>query len=101
MINSADSYLREYFLKNLDYEEAFTISKTRETFKLNNFEIALDSVDHLGKFIEIESTTDNLENKDQILKECRNLLKNLSSKAIEEPKKYGDLMQELINKGGI
>ena len=87
-------------LKKLDFEEAFTISKTRESFDLNGFTICLDKVMELGDFVEIEHLSENNENIDHTVEECKALLSKLDPKAILEPKKYGDLMQELINNRG-
>ena len=78
------------FLKQLDFKESFTISKTREIYRYIDFEICLDDVNQLGLFIEIEHP--------KSLQKCQDLLKIIAPKAIIENKKYGDLMQELINK---
>ena len=78
------------FLNKLDFKEAFTVSKIREIYKYLDFEICLDDVDQLGLFIEIEHPNS--------LQECLDLLKIIAPEAIIENKKYGDLMQELINK---
>lgn len=86
------------FLKKLDFEEAFTISKIREIYKYQDFEICLDNVEQLGFFIEIEHSSKDDGDKTEALKECQNLLNVIAPDAIIEPKKYGDLMQEIINK---
>ncbi len=86
-----------FLLSNLDFEEAFTLSKTRETFSLNGFEICLDQVDELGNFIEIEHYVQDGTKKDDAINECKDLLKKIAPTARIEPRKYGDLMQELLN----
>lgn len=86
-----------YLLKNLDYVEAFTVSKTREDYKLEDFEISLDKVEKLGNFIEIEHIDKTGNNKEIVLQKCKDLLKIIDPDAQIESKKYGDLMQELIN----
>ena len=86
-----------YLLATLDFKEAFTISKTRETYQINDFEISLDQVEKLGDFVEIEHCDKTGNNKKKGLRGCRDLLIKLDSTAKIEPKKYGDLMQELIN----
>jgi adenylate cyclase, class 2 len=78
------------FLNKLDFKKAFTVSKIREIYKYLDFEICLDDVDQLGLFIEIEHS--------QSMQDCQNLLKIIAPDAVIENKKYGDLMQELINK---
>ena len=86
------------FLEKLDFERAFTISKVRETYSYQDFELCLDEVEQLGFFIEIEHPCKDDGNKPDALKECQNLLNTLVPGATIEPKKYGDLMQEIINR---
>jgi len=85
-------------LEKLKFEETFTISKERELFSLDDFEICLDNVEKLGMFIEIEKMIGSLENEYIARKECVELLENLSPGAEIENRKYGDLMQELIDR---
>ncbi len=84
-------------LKKLGFEEAFTIEKDRETYFYEGFTICLDKVTELGNFIEIEKMTDSEEKTKDIKQECLSLLKKLSPEAEIENRKYGDLMQEIIN----
>jgi adenylate cyclase, class 2 len=85
------------FLDKLDFKEAFKISKIREIYKYKDFEICLDNVEKLGFFIEIEHPSKDDGDKDEAVQECRDLLNVIAPDAILEPKKYGDLMQEIIN----
>lgn len=85
------------FLDKLDFKEAFTISKIRDIYKYQDFEICLDNVEKLGFYIEIEHPSKHDGEKSEALKECLDLLNIISPDAIIEPKKYGDLMQEIIN----
>lgn len=78
------------FLEKLDFKKAFVTAKVREIYKYKNFEICLDNVKYLGYFVEIEHP--------KSLKKCQDLLKIIAPDAVIENKKYGDLMQELINK---
>ena len=87
----------EYLLKNLDYIEAFNITKTRKIFQLGDYEISLDQVEKLGNFIEIEYSLPKEKNKQAALLNCGQLLKQIDPSAEIESKKYGDLMQEIIN----
>lgn len=87
------------FLDKIGYEEAFTVSKSRDSFLFKGFTICLDEVEKLGDFIEIEKSSDTREGEEDIRKECLSLLKELSPGSEVETKKYGDLMQELKNKG--
>jgi len=45
-------------LKSLDFRTLITVRKTRETFRTEGFEFALDTVDELGHFVEIEALKD-------------------------------------------
>lgn len=87
-----------YFLSKLDYNEAFTISKIREVYKLDDFEISLDRVEKLGDFIEIEHHDKSGNDEEKSLNECKKLLTKIDPEVQIETRKYGDLMQELINK---
>ena len=89
----------EKFLDKLGFEEAFTVDKKRRSYKLNGFEICLDVVKKLGKFIEVEKEINNEEKKEETIKECRDLLKSIASDPEFIESKYGDLMQERINQG--
>lgn len=85
------------FLKKLDYEEAFTVEKKRELYKYKSFEICLDDVSKLGLFAEIEYSSKDGSDTAEALEKCKELLNKIAPNAVLEPKKYGDLMQELIN----
>lgn len=85
------------FLAKLDFEEAFTIKKVRETYTYKDFKICLDEVDQLGKFIEVEKIISFENEKEKARNDCLALLNDLVPNAIIENKKYGDLMQEIIN----
>ena len=87
------------FLNKLKFEEAFTIDKKRDLYKYKDFSICLDQVEKLGKFIEIEKmiSIDDEMNKQKAKQECVNLLSFLSPNSEITNKKYGDLVQEIIN----
>jgi len=86
------------FLNKLGFKETFTINKKRESYKYKNFSIDLDEVEKLGFFIEIEKTIKSDDEKETAKKECLELLKIVSPEGRIENKKYGDLIQEIINK---
>jgi len=86
------------FLEKLDFTKAFSIVKNREVYKYRNFEICLDDVEQLGCFIEIESSSHEDGDRSEEIKKCQDLMGLIAPGAISESKKYGDLMQELINK---
>ncbi len=85
-------------LEKLGFKEAFTISKEREEYSHGNLKICLDSVESLGDFIEIEKMISLPEKKDEAKQECINLLNKISTELKIESLKYGDLIQEKINK---
>ena len=86
------------FLKKLGFNEAFSVQKTREEYSYKDFVIALDNVNRLGEFIEIEKVVDSLDEIDNARKGCIELLNLISPDSEIENRKYGDLMQEIINK---
>lgn len=58
----------EYLLLGSDYVEVVRINKHRSTYRIHEFEINLDEIEHLGSFIEIEghgtqSERDTIEQK--------------------------------------
>jgi len=85
-------------LKKLGFEEAFTVSKVRETYSYKDFKICIDNVEKLGCFIEIEKMINSDEEKNKAREECIKLLNLISSDCKIENRKYGDLMQEIIKK---
>ena len=95
-VSSAD--LAEKLLKKLEFKEAFTIKKIRDSYSYKDFTICLDKVEKLGNFIEVEKIITSEDKTDEAKKECLDLLNILASGSKIENKKYGDLMQELINK---
>lgn len=84
-------------LQKLGFNEAFTIDKTRDYYVYNDFEICVDDVDKLGLYIEIEKQVMTPEEKNQAREDCINLMNKLSPDLTIEPRKYGDLIQEIIN----
>jgi len=88
------------FLDKLGFEEAFTIDKYRESFRYKDFGIDLDSVNKLGCFVEVEKMVDSSEEVGLAREECVRLLALIFPNSEIENKKYGDLMQELINGEG-
>ena len=95
-IGSVEDGLR--FLKKLGFEEAFTLKKSRDVFQYNDFTICLDKVDKLGNFIEIEKLVSLNSEEEKIRQECMELLNKLAPDPQIERKKYGDLIQEILNK---
>lgn len=87
----------EKILKKLDFKEAFTVKKNREVYSYNNFVICLDKVEQLGNFIEIEKKINSEDKIEEIKEDCLALLEKIAPGAKVENRKYGDLMQELIN----
>lgn len=51
-----DAYAVKKILELLDFKEIIIVNKTRNSWIYGNVEISIDHVDHLGDFIELEST---------------------------------------------
>ncbi len=88
------------FLQKLDYKEAFTSEKKREIYGYESFEICLDDFPKLGYFIEAEKKIEEGESKEDAYKSCVEVLKKIDPRGEIENKKYGDLIQEVINEKG-
>jgi adenylate cyclase class 2 len=86
-------------LKKMGFKESFTISKSRENYDYNGFVISVDKVDRLGNFIEIEKMITSPEEREKVRKECIDMINVISPNLVIEDKKYGDLMQDIVNKG--
>lgn len=97
-IDITDVGVGQRFLEKLDFEEAFTLRKTRETYSYRDFTICLDDVETLGLFIEIEKTLASYKGAERARNGCVKVLRALAPRARIEHRKYGDLMQELKNK---
>ncbi len=87
------------FLEKLGFDEAFTVSKIREVYEYQGFEICLDQVEQLGNFIEIEKMVNTEDEIQEVRKACIDLLNKISPEAEILDAKYGDMMQDIINKG--
>jgi adenylate cyclase class 2 len=87
------------FLGKLGFRESFTINKVRETFLYRDFLICLDTVERLGQFIEVEKFAGSEKEAGEAWKQCLEVLKEIFPEAEVEHRKYGDMMQELMNKG--
>jgi adenylate cyclase class 2 len=85
------------FLDKLGFKEAFTINKVRETFLYRDFMVCLDTVEQLGQFIEVEANIDPGKDPGEVWKQCFEVLKEFAPGAEVEHRKYGDLMQDIIN----
>lgn len=86
------------FFEKLGFKEAFSINKQREVYSLNGFEICLDDVEQLGSFIEIEKAVLNQDETALVKEECLGLLEKVALESEVTNEKYGDLMQEILNK---
>ncbi|MFA6896979.1 MAG: class IV adenylate cyclase [Patescibacteria group bacterium] len=97
----SDANIGIEFLEKLGFEEAFTVAKQRDFYSCKNLEIAVDDVEQLGHFVEIEKMIDFGRDKDAAKQECLDFLKELGEDLIVEKRKYGDLMQEIINQNKL
>jgi len=95
-----DINIGRIFLDKIGFEEVFTINKKRDSYRHKSYSVELDYVKGLGNFIEVEKIISSFEEIKSVREECINILKLLSPESKIENKKYGDLMQELINENG-
>ena len=86
------------FLDKLGFKEAFTINKVRETYLYRDFLVCLDTVEQLGQFIEVEANLGPEKDPGEAWKQCLDVLREFAPQAEVESRKYGDLMQDIINK---
>jgi predicted adenylyl cyclase CyaB len=83
----------EKMLLLFGFVNAFNITKTREKGHLEGFEIILDDVKELGKFIEIAQETDNKEGNEEIRKRIIGLFSELGlSEDSLEKRGYGEIL---------
>jgi adenylate cyclase, class 2 len=66
--------IREVFTR-LNYQPLVVVNKKRQTWRYKNYEIALDDVKDLGKFVEIEYKAGTDQNPEDITREMINFLK--------------------------
>ncbi len=92
-----DISLAVEFLEKLDFKECFTVCKKRNTYSYDGFVICLDDVESLGTFIEIEKMVDSSNLKADAKEDCMGLLGKIVPNSEIEERKYGDLMQDIIN----
>jgi adenylate cyclase class 2 len=86
------------FLEKLGFKEFLTINKVRETWLYRDFLVCLDTVEKLGQFIEVEKNVASEQEAGEAWKQCFEVLKDMAPEAEVEHRKYGDMMQDLINR---
>jgi adenylate cyclase class 2 len=89
--------IKEFLLK-IGYVERFIINKARETYLYRDMLVCLDTVEQLGQFIEVEKIVSSDKEKGEAWKHCLEVMKEFAADAETEHRKYGDLMQDIINK---
>ncbi len=92
-----DMSLAVEFLEKLDFKECFTVRKKRDKYSYDGCIICLDDVELLGTFIEVEKMVDSLDMKEKAKEDCIRLLEKIAPFSVSEERKYGDLMQDIIN----
>lgn len=70
------------FFENLGFRKYFVIKKYRRMYSLNDFNICLDDVEGLGKFVEIEILGEYEVGREKIIKFAEKL--DIKSKPIEK-----------------
>jgi predicted adenylyl cyclase CyaB len=85
------------FLESLGFQEGFSIRKFRDSYLYRDFHVCLDTVEQLGNFIEVEKVVGSEQEAGEVWKQCFEMLKELAPDSETEHRKYGDMMQELVN----
>jgi len=95
----SDRQQAENMLLRLGYNRDVAINKNRRIAKYQDYEICLDEVDGLGKFIEIEKLAEDTVDVDAIQTELWKLLEQLGvSKADEVTRSYNVLVRDNLVK---
>ena len=97
VISNADEFGK--ILNFLDFKKVVTVDKQREYWDCGDFEIALDKIEGLGSFVEVEAKG-NFENTAEAKKACLNFLEKLgieNAENIQINKGYPVLLLEKIN----
>jgi len=90
----SDPDRHEEILLNLGFREVLTVEKVREKYYVDKgVIIALDDVEGLGKFIEIEALVGNGENIEEIVERLRRILRDLGVRRFER-RSYLELLLE-------
>jgi len=73
-----DSEQAKLIFNSLNFQKLTIVDKKRRCYRLNDYEIAIDEVENLGSFVELEyKGTDEGANVNKITTEMINFLKNL------------------------
>ena len=74
-VSSFESILK--ILKNLGFMDVITIRKLRKIYKYSDFKIAIDIVDGLGSYVEIETLVDSVDKGYKAMKKVKDLSQRL------------------------
>ena len=89
-----DAGIAERLLEKLGLNFMGIIRKSRKLFILEGFEVALDSIEGLGDFIEVEKAVDSEVLGGEAREGCMRLLQRIAGDVKIENRKYGDLLLE-------
>jgi len=79
-ISNKEEFIK--ILEFLDFKKAVTVDKQREYWDCGDLEIALDRINNLGDFIEVEAKG-NFDNIEEARKACLSFLNNIGIKNAE------------------
>jgi adenylate cyclase class 2 len=98
-VELVDPDIHTQILESLGFVEVFTVRKTREKYYVEKgIIIALDNVDGLGKFIEIEALIEKEEGVEETVKRLKSILEDLGVKQFER-RSYLELLLESRGNG--
>lgn len=97
-IEDPDAHAR--ILEALGFREVFTVEKVREKYYVEKgITLALDEVEGLGKFVEVETLTDEEGKIPELVERLQEILRELGVERFER-KSYLELILERARDGG-
>ena len=97
-INDPDAHVR--ILEALGFREVLTVEKVREKYYVEKgITLALDEVEGLGKFVEVESLTDEEEKVPELVERLKQILREIGVEMFER-RSYLELILERTGDGG-
>ena len=87
-----DPYI--FFLEKLGFKLMFTVQKQRTLFQYDECEVAIDAVEDLGIFAEVEIRTPEEKKLEVAQIKCSNILDHLFPDGEVVYQKYGDMIWE-------
>ena len=96
-IDLQDAHLFNFksFLQSNNFEPHYVVDKVRTTYKKNDFLIAVDEIEDLGTFLEIECMASNIQDLSSIKERMQKVVASVSLKPLKTG--YGTLLLRTKN----